>query len=25
MTWKIGTPALEAVYRRMKNVHTGRG
>jgi len=24
MTWKIGTPALEAVYRRMKNVHTGK-
>lgn len=25
MTWKNGTPALETVYRRMKNVHTGRG
>ena len=25
LTWKNGTPALETVYRRMKNVHTGRG
>ncbi len=25
MTWKNGTPALETVYRRMKNVHTERG